>query len=104
MLHFYSLLYFKATGTSPLVTENVSRAVKSGVMYARSAMVSDNGNVKLTCESYIDENRANDWQNYVDFKAMTKDGGFPKLRLLEDASTWKEGAAFCHVLVKTNVR
>ena len=52
-------------------------------------MVSDNGNVKLTCESYIDEKQG--WRDYVNFKAMTKDGGFPKLRLLEDASTWKEG-------------
>ena len=74
-----------------LVTENVTRAVKNGIMYARSSMVSDNGNVKLTCESYVDERQR--WKDYVNFKAITKDGGFPKLSLLEDTSTWKEGAS-----------
>ena len=77
------------TGLPALVTEDVSRAVTNGIMYAQSSMVSDNGNVKLTAESYIHEKAR--WREYVNFKAITKDGGFPKLKLIDDVSTWRIG-------------
>lgn len=82
-------LLFKGDSVTSVAIEDVSRAVTNGEMFARSSTVSEDGQVKLSSESYINEKQH--WRDNVNFKAMTRDGGFPKLALLDDASTWHEG-------------
>ena len=84
-------MFINLSGQSlPAVTlENVSRAVSNGVMHSQLSTLSDQGNVKLIVESYI--NAKAHWKDHISFRVVTRDGGYPKLQLLDDVTTWLPG-------------
>ena len=78
--------------------EDVSRAASNDKMHSKLSTLADPGDVKLVVESFVDSKAH--WRDIVNFRVVTKDGGYPKIHLVDDVTTWREGTPIYIVTVQ----
>ena len=83
---------------STLTVEDASRAASNDKMHSKLSTLADAGDVKLIVESFVDSKAH--WRDIVNFRVVTKDGGYPKIHLVDDVTTWRAGTLMYKVTLQ----
>ena len=91
-------IHFSGAGLSTLTVEDASRAASNDKMHSKLSTLADAGDVKLIVESFVDSKAH--WRDIVNFRVVTKDGGYPKIHLVDDVTTWRAGTLMYKVTLQ----